>query len=326
MTAMTLRGFLDLPDGMAIRIGSAGLLLGRHRSCDLQLAAETASRRHALLRVAEQGVEMIVLGRQPVEVDGQSVTTTAQLGDGAQLGFPGLACRIRIERADDSIPVEFALRRGGERFPIRTSPFVIGGDGHVAIDGWPRDALRVWVAQGELSADLGVPAVHNGTELASGTHVMLHDGDSLALLGHTFAIEYAPDDAASTVMTADDRILKGVVLDPLPRGGRVTFSFAGGDRTVFLPGRRYRLIAALVAPPPPLTAGELVPDSELVPLVWNDTDEVGGRLEINVVLTRTRQDLLAAGIATRLLERAPGGRATRIVLAPGAVIRTVGRA
>jgi hypothetical protein len=270
---------------------------------------------------------MIVLGRQPVEVDDQSVTTTAMLGDGARLAFPGLACRIRIERADDSIPVEFALRRGGEHFPIRTSPFVIGGDGQVAIEGWPRDALRLWVAQGELSADLAVPAVHNGAELETGAHVMLHDGDSLVLFGHTFAIERAPDDAASTVMTAGDRILKGVVLDPLPRGGRVTFSFAGGDRTVYLPGRRYRIIAALVAPPPPLTAGDFVPDSELVPLVWNDTDEVGGRLEINVVLTRTRQDLVAAGIAaTRLLERAPGGRATRIVLAPGAVIRTVDRA
>ncbi len=311
---------------MAIRIGPAGIMLGRHRSCDLQLAAETASRRHALLRVVDTGVEMIVLGRQPVDVDGSAVTTSATLSDGALLGFPGLACRIRIERADDSIPVEYALRRGGERFPLRTSPFVIGGDAsaNLTIDGWPRDALRLWVAQGELSADLGVPAVHGADPLEAGAHVELHDGDSLALLGHTFAIERAPDDNASTVMVSGERRLKGVVLEPLPRGGRVTLTFGDGDRTVYLPGRRYRIVAALVSPPPPLVAGDFVPDSELVPLVWNDTDEVGGRVEINVVLARTRQDLVAAGIAaTRLLERAPGGRATRIVLAPGAVIRTV---
>ena len=310
---------------MAIRIGPAGLLLGRHRSCDLQLAAETASRRHALLRVADNGAEMIVLGRRPVDVDGTTVTTTATLANGTVLGFPGLVCRIRIEQADDSIPVEYALRRGSERFPIRTSPFVIGGDAaaSLAIDGWPHDALRLWVAQGELSADVGTSMVHGDTQLDPGAHITLHDGDSLVLLGHTFVIERTADDSASTVTVAGERRLKGVVLEPLPRGGRVTFNFSDGDRTVYLPGRRYRIIAALVEPPAPLAAGDFVPDSELVPLVWNDTDEVGGRVEINVVLTRTRQDLVAAGIgATRVLERAPGGRATRIVLEPGAVIRT----
>jgi hypothetical protein len=323
---MTVRGFLDLPDGIAIRIGPAGLVLGRHRSCDLQLAAETASRRHALLRIAERGVEMIVLGRQSVDVDGATVSTTALLADGAQLGFPGLACRIRIEPDTDSIPVEYALRRGGEYFPIRTSPFVVGGDAsaNIVIDGWPHDALRLWVVQGELSAEVGAPTVHAGIELAAGLHVTLRDGDSLVLLGQTFVIERAPDDSASTVRTSAVPRLTGVGLEPLPRGGRVTFSFADGDRSVYLPGRRYRLIAALVAPPSPLAPGDFVPDSELIPLVWNDNEEIGGRVEVNTVLMRTRHDLMAAGIAaTRLLERAPGGRATRIVLAPDVAVRTV---
>jgi hypothetical protein len=191
----------------------------------------------------------------------------------------------------------------------------VSGDAsaNVVIDGWPRDALRLWVAQGELSADLD-----------DGTHTTLQDGESVTVRGQTFTIERAPDDSKSTITIDGERRLKGIVLEPLPRGGRVTFQFGDGDRTVYLPGRRYRIIAALVAPPSPLAAGDFVPDSELVPLVWNDTDEVGGRVEINVVLARTRQDLVAAGIGTRhLLERAPGGRATRIVLAPGAVIRTV---
>jgi len=39
----------------------------------------------------------------------------------------------------------------------------------------------------------------------------------------------------------------------------------------------------------------------------------------NVLVTRCRQDLAAAGIAaTNLLERAHGGGATRLCLAPGA--------
>ena len=312
---MTLRAFLDLPDGMAIRIGPSGLLIGRHRTCDLQLAAETASRRHALLRVADTGVELVVLGRHSVEVDDTPVTTTATLANGARLGLPGLACRIRIETADDAIPIEYVLRRGHERFPIRTSPFVVGGDAsaNVIVDGWLPPAMRVWVAQGEVSADLG-----------DGTHMTVQEGDTLDVRGQTFVIERAADDSASTVSLSSERRLRGVVLEPLPRGGRVTLQFSDGDRTLYLPGRRYALVAALVVPPAPLAAGDFVPDSELVPLVWPDTDEVGGRTEINVVLARTRQDLVAAGIASaRLLERAPGGRATRIVLAPGAVIHTV---
>ena len=63
----------------------------------------------------------------------------------------------------------------------------------------------------------------------------------------------------------------------------------------------------------------------VVPSAVRHDDLVGGRQEINVLLTRCRQDLVAAGIApTKLLERAPGGRATRIALAPGAEIKHAG--
>jgi hypothetical protein len=60
-----------------------------------------------------------------------------------------------------------------------------------------------------------------------------------------------------------------------------------------------------------------------VPLVWDDDDEVGGRQDINVLLTRCRRDLVGAGIAAAgLIERAPGGRATRVLLAAGAKVTT----
>jgi hypothetical protein len=111
---------------------------------------------------------------------------------------------------------------------------------------------------------------------------------------------------------------------PLPRGGRITFCFADGDRRVYLPGRRYRLAAALLSPPAPLVAGDFVPDETIVPLVWHDTREVGAREDINVLLTRLRHDLVAGNIAaTSVLERAPGGRATRFVVAAGATVREI---
>jgi hypothetical protein len=320
-----VRAFLELPDGVRVRIGPEGLLVGRHRSCDVQLADESASRRHALLRVAPEGVELVVLGRQPVHVADKPCTSVQLLAPDESLRFPGFTCTVRVEEADEPVRVDHALRRGRDRVPIKSSPFVVGGgaSARVVIAGWPDEALRFTTAQGELYVEVGdAGATHNGNEVAAGTPVQLARGDELAYRGETFAIDEANAGDASTVVTPTGGRPAGATLEPLPRGGRVRFAFVDGERSVYLPGRRYRLVSALLQPPAPHAAGDFIPDAELVPVVWNDDDEVGGRQDINVLLTRCRQDLVAAGIAPAgLLERAPGGRATRIVLAPNAQIR-----
>ena len=304
---MAAHAFLDLPDGMAVRIGPAGLLIGRHRGCDILLADETASRRHALLRLAPEGIELIVLGRQPVEVDGREVTAAEIVGNGARLAFPGFQCAVRIEQMGDSVPATYCLRRGSERIQITESPFVVGTGpaAHVVIAGWPAAALVFQIAQGALYVEM------------AGALRELQLGEEVSFRGQSFVIEQADETTASTVSRSSELHATGVVLEPLPRGGRATFTFAEGERAVYLPGRRFRLISALARTP-----REYMPDSDLIPLVWDDTDEVGGRQDINVLLTRCRQDLVAAGIsATSLIERAPGGRATRLVLAASATVR-----
>lgn len=316
-----MRAFIDLPDGMAIRIGAAGLLVGRHRSCDLQLVAETASRRHALLRVVGDDVELMVLGRQPVAVDGVPVPATQRLADGAELALPGLTARIRIEAGDDAAAGDYAIRLGDDRFAIRSSPFLIGGGAaHLVVAGWPPAAVALRVAQGTLFATFAEPGRHNGHEVAADTVVALVAGDQLELRDRCLAIDRVHAGDASTLAAGDQRI-RGAVLEPLPRGGRVTFRFADGERRVYLPGRRYRLVAALLVPPAPHAAGDLIPDPELVPIIWHDA-ETGGREDLNVLLVRLRHDLVAADIApAAIIERAPGGRATRIVVVPGCEIR-----
>ncbi len=323
---MTLRAFLDLPDGMAVRVGVDGVLIGRHRTCDVQLADETASRRHALVRVAGDAVELVVLGRHPVDCNGAPCTAVHTLAPGDRLRFPGFECQVRVEHHEDSVGIAYRLVRGRERFQILASPYIVGTSpaARVVIAGWPGEALRFQLPQGVLVVELAEPGgTLNGAALAAGAPTALQAGDQLGYGGETFRIEQADDGDASTVLTSPSTAPTAVVLRPLPRGGRITFTFADGDRTVYVPGRRYQLLAALLAPPSPHVAGDYLPDAELVPLVWNDTDEVGGRQDINVVLTRCRQDLVAAGIAaTSLVERAPGGRATRVVLAAGAIVRT----
>jgi pSer/pThr/pTyr-binding forkhead associated (FHA) protein len=321
------RAFLDLPDGVALRIGPAGLLLGRHRSCDLQLADETASRRHALLRLARDGVELVVLGKKPVHVNGRAVGDVAPLRDGDRVALPGLTAALRVvaDPRDAAVAPAFLLRRGRDRFAISTSPFVVGTGAvaNLVVAGWPEAALVFRVAQGELY----VEAAAAGAELAGAPLepdgvTQLHAGDAIGFGDDRVVVEPADAGAgdASTVMTAPGTArATAIALSALPRGGRVALAFPDGERAVYLPGRRFKLIGALASPPPPHVAGDFVPDSEVVPLVWDDDDEVGGRQDINVLLTRCRQDLVAAGIAaTQLLERAPGGRATRLVLAPGA--------
>lgn len=130
----------------------------------------------------------------------------------------------------------------------------------------------------------------------------------------TSSCDIQPDQSApATSVTA-------VALHPLPRGGHVAFTFRDGDRSVYLPGRRFQLVWTLLVPPAPHAAGELIPNADLIEQVWDDDPALGSRRDLNVLIMRCRQDLVAAGISAALIERAPGGCATRIRLGPGAQV------
>jgi hypothetical protein len=109
-----------------------------------------------------------------------------------------------------------------------------------------------------------------------------------------------------------------VVIEMLPRGGRVVMSVAGREHAVFLADRRLDLIVALLRPPAGYRAGEFIPDDTVRGIVWPRKPGVS-RPEINMLISRCRRDLLDVGLAgPRLLERAPGGGATRFALAANA--------
>ena len=95
---------------------------------------------------------------------------------------------------------------------------------------------------------------------------------------------------------------------------------AGGARQLFLADRRLDLVIALVRPPDGFAAGTFIPDDVVSSVVWPRNPAVT-RTEINVLISRCRRDLIEAGLAgTRLIERAPGGGATRFALAPDAIV------
>jgi hypothetical protein len=328
---------LVLVDGPARRVGPAGALLGRQGDCDLVTADPRASRRHALVRLTSEGVELVSLGREPATRNGKPVERAA-IAHGDTIGIPGLSVVVELEaeppsgRADAGLVL--ARARGGS-FGVSHTPFVIGGaDADLVIKDWPVE-LRVHVVDGAPFAELvtgdatierapggeaDAPRAEAREEVEPGELVAIAIGDSIDAGGERFTLARPTGAAATTAVGAQANELPSrIEIEILPRGGWVVFSFASGPRPVYLADRRLDLVMALVrAPGGP--AGQLVSDDVVRSIVWPRNPGVS-RQEINTLIARCRRDLVDAGLAgPRLIERAPGGGATRIAVAPACEI------
>ena len=337
MEPRRLRCMLVLPDGPARRVGPAGALLGRQGDCDLVTTDPRASRRHALVRLTSEGVELVSLGREPATRNGKPVERAA-IAHGDTIAIPGLSVAVELEaepptgRADAGLVL--ARARGGS-FGISHTPFVIGGggDADLVIKDWPIE-LRLHVVDGapyiELvtgdaaierapRADPEAPRGARGVDrepFEPGELVAIAIDDSIDAGGERFTLARPTGAAATTAVGAQATELPSrIEIEILPRGGWVVFSFASGPRPVYLADRRLDLVMALVRPPGG-QAGELVSDDIVRSIVWPRNPGVS-RQEINTLIARCRRDLVDAGLAgPRLIERAAGGGATRLAVAP----------
>jgi hypothetical protein len=313
-------------DGPSRRVGPGGLLIGRQKDCDIVADDPSISRRHALIRLAGDSAELVPLGRAPVSVNGKATDRAAALANNDRIELPGMVLTVVLEmpRPDQNQSTGFALaRQRGGSFGISHSPFVVGGGEHddLILKGWPDGAMRFHVAQGGLFVELTESAKVN--ELVVGPDdgmVELAPGDALGFKKEVFTIAQVSGGDQTTIVGDKSGLPRKVVVQILPRGGRIVFGLAEGDRAVFLADRRLDLLVALLRPPPPYSAGDFIPDDVVRPIVWPRNPGVS-RPEINMLISRCRQDLVAAGLhGPRLLERAPGGGATRVALAAGAEI------
>lgn len=319
---------LVVAGGVSRRVGQNGVLIGRERDCDLVTLDPRVSRRHALVRLTPDGAEVVPLGRGPIEINSKARERVHPLADGDRLAIPGLMLTIelrtrRVEQDHDAT-ARFRLERvRGGTFGIVHSPFVLGGgqSDDLIMKSWPENALRLHVAQRNLFIEVvHGKASRNGVELAAGALEPLAIDDELVYRKETLVVRAAsPDDATTAVVVGDD-LPVCVAIDMLPRGGRVAFSVADGTRSVYLADRKLDLLIALLRPPPPFRAGDIIPDEVLRTIVWPRDSSVT-RPEINTLISRCRRVLVEAGLAgPRLLVRASGGGGTRLAIAPDAKV------
>lgn len=314
-----VRCTLRSSDGTARRADDVGLLIGRQDDCDIVVAEETASRRHALVHVDAEGAELVPLGRTPVLHNGVACDRRKRLAHGDTIKVGNTELTVELEVAA-STPARYLLAMRGTTYSIRTSPFVIGGgsDDALVVPELPPGALVVHVLDDELFLEPHVEVSCDGAPLPRDEISALAPSNAIEVAGIPLAFVRGTHSARTTVTSSDALpVPHRVVVEMLPRGGRVVFGMPAQDHCVYLADKRLDLIAALLRPPKGYAPGDFIPDDVLRPVVWPGNPGVS-RSEINVHLTRCRKDLVAAGLpGPRLIQRAPTGGATRLAIAPG---------
>ena len=314
-----------MPDGGRVSISAGGVLLGRAPDSDVILTDERASRRHALVFMADERPHIVPLGKGPTEVDEERLAGERPLTPGGAVSMPGLRLTVEVAEPVEPVPVgEWVLQViGGGLYGVAQSPFTVGGGrDNLHFDGWPSTALTFWRAAGRLSVEAGVQICVDGQDVGPGHIVGCRSGTRIECAGSRLQILIGDRALASTA--ADDDVpyaggLQAVRLVFLPRGARLYLTDRHSERAVYLPERRADLVSLLLQPPSDYQPGDLIPDELLLQRIWPRQTKVVN--DVHVLVHRVRKSLVAAGIdGPSLIERDAEGGGTRFAVAPGAMI------
>jgi hypothetical protein len=312
--------------GARRKIDAGGALIGRASHCELVVPDPGTSRSQALVYLDQDGPRLVVLGRGRTLVGGERVGHEVGLAPGDRIEVPGAS--FVLEQSDDPDPVDggrgwvIELPAGGY-FGISGGAVRVGGHERddLRLAGWPDGAFTLRTTQSRLHLLAHVPLVVSERPVDAGALVAVAAGDDVRIGDELLRVVGGGDfGAGSTVASRAGAVLPhGVRLEFLPRGGRLHLHIGGETRTVYLPGNRCDLMAALLQPPAPFRPGDLLDDELVLGRVW--PNQARSRVDLNTLIYRLRRDLVAAGVdATQLVQRAAGGGATRIGLGDGAAI------
>jgi hypothetical protein len=311
-------GWLRDEGGAQVPLGSAGLLIGRGATCNVVVDDPDISRRHVLVLHADGGTQVIPLGKRAPTVAGHTIDGAVWVKDGDELVI-GKARFVFVLPDEAGASIGWAIEVGGRVFPIGRSPFSVGGGklDDLRLDGWPPQALRL------LRVDRGLVAETRGAlsvddRIREAELCPLGPGSTITWNGERLrVIEIGP--AAATLDTT--LLAVALTLEFVPNGAllRVTTS---RDHTAWLPHKRADLVAALLSPTQGQRAGDWIADDTLVERLWGASG--GSRAQLNTLIYRARISLSEAGLdGQAMIERAPGGRATRISVSRDVAISIV---
>lgn len=315
--------WLVTPDGTRLAIKPTGILMGRAPHCDVVLTEPGASRVQAIVFAGPEGPCLTVLGKGPTAVNGEVVTHDRVLEGGDRVELPGLVLEVLAAREEAPAPPRssWVLRGPSGLFGVVRTPFVVGSDAgaDLRLEGGPAVALRFHLAD-RLHVEAVAAIEIDGVACEPGSLEVLRPGTTVRYAGGQLSVVSAnPLSLNATDPTPLEDAPTEVRLEFLARGGRLTVSWRGLHRTVYLPERRCDLVAALLQPPPPFAPGEFVSDEVILPRIWPGRSMT--RVDLNVLIHRARHDLVRAEIdGAALLDRAEGGNATRFRIARGARI------
>ncbi len=263
------------------------------------------------------------MGRNPTLVNGDPVRAVAALSDGDRIEIPGRAFHV-VSGAAAEPESTWLIELSGERiYRVSSSPFHVGGgdDDDLTVPRWPRRALRFHLAQGALFVEGSGAITLDDDPLSAEEVARVRHGAVLALDGETLRVIAAGVTGASTTALdpAEARPSRAE-LQFLPRGGRLTLEFDSGVYAAWLSELRADLVATLLQPPGNHRPGDYIDDELIISRVWPRQPEKDRR-DLNLLVYWVRKALLNAGLnGVNLLQRAPGGGATRFLLDPKASV------
>lgn len=315
--------WLDAPHGR-VTIGAGAVHIGRSPDCTIVLEGPRVSRYHAVVRLSEEGVELLPLGREPVRVNGVEKRSLTTLRTDDAIELCGWTFRVG-EGESDAHPGEgrvtwFLERQSGLLHYVRGPSFRVGGDAcdDLTLLGWEPSVFSL-----DLGAEPTLTALRQGVRcgriLAVHDRVVLTDGARISYRDDSLTVRSRPTQVLDPTAPSSGagRSAARAELEFLPRGGRLTVVIDGQTHTTTLSERRCDLVACLLKPPAPFAPGEIIPEDVLCARVW--PGEKNGRIELNSLLFRLRHALAEQGIdSAALFERRSGG--LRFCLAPDATV------
>ena len=318
-----LRAWLHRDTGAVVRVPPQGLRLGRLADCDIVLVDPAASQVQAVLSLTAEGLELLALGRNPTRVNGEDTRGRQILVDQDLVEVPGARLRVQFTPGR-AAPTWWVEHPDGHRYAVRRLPWVVGGglEDDLRVPGWPAGAVQLLSAGDGVAIEFAAPGHLNDEPLPAGAVETPESWDRLTFGTVSVGLRAVEGGRreGSTVIVARDAGVKRAHFVFRPNGAILSVDFGEGAVLAELPELRARLVAVLLQPPRGYVAGDFLPDEALLRAIWPGAVQ-RDRVDLNVVIHRTRKDLVRAGLNPALvLERPRQGGAARFVLAPGATV------